>query len=294
MAGQRVDQVWSRANKRFVPSNVPAYDGQPRLGIVTVNFSTTRYLALLLLTLCEQRDLRLVHRIAIVDNGSRDGGREFADRLERAVPRVHVVKNRYFLNHARGMRAGVRVLDRADRGDPKPVNMLLFLDTDVIFRDPSAIGALADAAAGDAALVGQLSTRTDVPHPFIHASFFAVRRDVYGRRDIEPLVYHGSPASWQQQSIAKAGLRIVDFPSYRGGYALHRGRSGYAASVVHRPWHPTATKAMRDPHFSGVPDGEAIWREVESRHAPMLEPAREAELIDVLATRLAVLGTDGE
>ncbi|MCU0943712.1 MAG: hypothetical protein MUE35_14365, partial [Hydrogenophaga sp.] len=36
---------------------VPAFDGEPRLAIVTVNYSTTRWLKLMLLTLSGQRAL---------------------------------------------------------------------------------------------------------------------------------------------------------------------------------------------------------------------------------------------
>ena len=84
---------------------------------MTVNRSTTRYLKLMLLTLAEQEELGIVRRLVIVDNGSRDGGAGFLGSLAAAVPRFELVTNRWFLNHARGMRSGVRTLAHAERNE---------------------------------------------------------------------------------------------------------------------------------------------------------------------------------
>lgn len=87
-----------------------------------------------------------------------------------------------------------------------------------------------------AALAGELRKHL-YPYPEAQASFVAVRRDCYSRKDIVPWVNHGSPAYWMQRSIWRAELPVVNFPSNHGKYILHRGRSGVAAarlfSLIH-------------------------------------------------------------
>ena len=105
---QRIDQAWAITRHRCGPrAQVDDYDGDPRLAVVTVNRSTTRYLKLMLLTLADQDELGIVRRVVVVDNGSRDGGAEFLGSLAAAVPSIELVQNRWFLNHARGMRSGL-------------------------------------------------------------------------------------------------------------------------------------------------------------------------------------------
>jgi hypothetical protein len=49
---QRVDQAWTMARSRLEHARpVVPFDGDPRFAVLTVNFSTTRYLKLMLLTL---------------------------------------------------------------------------------------------------------------------------------------------------------------------------------------------------------------------------------------------------
>lgn len=265
------------------------FDGDPRLALVTVNFSTTRYLKLMLCTLGEQSALWLLERIVVVDNGSRDGGRPFLRALADRVPRIHLVERRLWLNHAAGMRAGVRALHPIA---PSP-NMLVFCDPDVVFRNPDTLLRLAAAMADhDAAFAGEARAPTWTSHPDVQASLFAVRTDVVARRDIRPLANHGSPAYALQASLLAAGLTIVDFPSNHGGYVLHRGRTGVAAAGTHHRWHSYAGVAMNQPHYMGVAAGPAIWAEVEQRWAPLLDPGDEPALLDHLAARFASLGAD--
>src|SRR5256885_807176 len=139
---QRLDQAWAIARHRFGPrAGVDSYDGDPRLAIVTVNRSTTRYLKLMLLTLAEQEELGILRRIVIVDNGSRDGGTAFLASLAVAVPQVELVEHHWFLNHARGMRSGIRALEGIERREPPRgrANILLFCDPDVIYRNPGTL-----------------------------------------------------------------------------------------------------------------------------------------------------------
>lgn len=286
-----LDRAGATATKRWGPRPaVPGFDGSPRLALVTVNFSTTRYLELMLLTLAEQERLDLVERIVVVDNGSRDGGVELLRRLAEEIPRLHLVERRRRLTHGAGMRAGVRALDRLDADGPLPANVLLFCDTDVVFRHPQALAAVAGAVAETgAALVGEVRAGANA-EPDIQASFFAVRRDVLARRDIAPLVHDGAPAYRMQRSIWAAGLPVVNLPTNHGGLTLHRGRAGVEAAGRYRPRHEYA-HVVGTPHYMGVPGGAQIWAEVEARWAHLLDPAAEEELVARLVDRLGGPGS---
>jgi hypothetical protein len=273
--------VWATARHRFGPSQrVAPFDGDPRVGIVTVNRSTTRYLKLMLLTLAEQEQLDIVHRVVIVDNGSKDGGGPFLGALESEVEPITVVRNRWFLNHARGVRRGLREL-------PDEVNVVLACDTDVIFRDPTTIFTVASLmTVHDAALVGELR---DVGrrYPDIQASFLAMRRDWLARRDVKPWVNHGSPALWLEESVWTAGGTVVDLASNRGGYILHRGRTAVQATSEYDPRSSYATARVVSPHYMGVPDGAEIWAEAEARWADWLRPENESRVLEHLAQRFS-------
>jgi hypothetical protein len=278
---QRLDQAWALTAARVKPTGrVPPFDGDPRLAIVTVNASTTRYLKLMLLTLSEQHHLReLLFEISIVDNGSRDGGLPFLRALEQQVEAVRLLELHTFKNHARGLRAGTRVLT-------PDANVVLFCDPDVVWRNPDTLLELAASiAAHDGAIAGE-PRGTDPANPDIQASFFAVRRDVLERRDVRPPVNHGSPLLCLQHDVVKAGLIVVQFPSNHGGYILHRGRTAVAATREFTPRRSYATAPTRIPHYMGVPNGHLIWAEIEARHAALLEPDAEPQLLDVLADRL--------
>jgi hypothetical protein len=289
----RADQGWTLA-RRKLPSRrlIEEFDGDPRFAILTVNRSTTRYLKLMLLTLCEQIHLGLVERLVITDNHSRDGGASFLRSLAAAVERVELVENRTFLNHARGIRRGLRQLDSVESRLParQRSNLLLLCDPDLVFRNRETLRDLATAVVvNDAAVAGELR-RNVHPYPEAQASFLVVRRDWYSRRDVVPFVNHGSPAYWMQRSVWQAGGTVVDFRSNFGGFVLHRGRSAVAVTREYTPWASYATARSRIPHFMGVPDGQKIWDAIEVRHADLLKPANESALIDLLAERLAALG----
>ncbi len=280
--------VWNRIGP---PHRSVAWDSDPRFALITVNFSTTRYLKLLLLTLSEQEHLGLLHRIVVVDNGSRDGGAELLDRLADRIPRLHVVHRHRWLGHGPGMRAGVRALDRIDRDDARPTNLLLFCDTDVVFRSPVTLTALAGTALQhNASLMGEVRTGVN-RQPDIQASFFVVRRDVHARRDVAPAAHDGAPAYRMQRSIGDAGLPVVDVRTNHGGLILHRGRAGVEAARRFRPRHHYARVETNLPHFMGVPDGARIWAEIEERWAHLLASGAEDELVNLLATRFDALGT---
>jgi hypothetical protein len=71
---ERIDQAWTMSWHKFKRQRMgPPFDGEPRFALISVNYSTTRYLKLMLLTLAEQSSLQLLKRIILVDNCSRDG-----------------------------------------------------------------------------------------------------------------------------------------------------------------------------------------------------------------------------
>ena len=292
---QGADTAWVHVAKRMIPQRTAGpFDGDPRFALLTVNFSTTRYLKLLLLTLGDQQELGLVHRIVIADNDSRDGGRQFLRELSARVARVVLVEHQRFLNHARGMRGALRALAQVEAQNPdtKPTNLLLFCDTDVVFRNHHALDELAAATvAHDAALVGELRKMRAFEYPDVQASFFIVRRDAYERSDIASWVNQPAPAYALQRDIWRAGLTVINFPTYQGGYVLHRGRSGIVAAKDHSPRHSYATVADSIPHFMGVPGGSEIWAAIEARYANLLEPSSESQLLEVLANKLSRLGS---
>ena len=291
-AEQWSDQLWAVGVQRLHPHDAVPFDGDPRFAIVTVNYSTTRWLKLMLRTLAEQTAASRIQRIVVVDNGSRDGGRAFLRALARATSAVRVVENDLFLSHARGMRLGLRALDRSDRSQPpaRRANVILSIDTDVVFRRAETLEELARVFTNrDAAAVGELRNHL-YPYPEAQASFLAVRRDVYARRDVAPWVNHGAPAYWLQRDLHRRGLNVVHFPSNAGGYVLHRGRAGVDAAIRWRPWSSYGSTAYKNPHFMGIPDGASIWAALEARHEAVLGDGAERALIDLLATRFSAAG----
>jgi hypothetical protein len=280
-AEERLDQAWALLLRRLLPPPPPpAFDGTTRFALVTVNFSTTRWLLLSLLTLGAQKELRRITDIVIVDNGSRDGGRPLLRRLAARVPRLTLIENERFLNHARGMRLGIAALDRIE----SPANVILSVDTDVIFLRPDMLAELARLFEQGAAFAGEMRHGLyDIPEA--QASLITVRRDLYARREIVPWVNHGAPSYWLQKSMRRAGLAMSDFASYREGYALHRGRAGVRAASLFHSDSSYASISNNNPHFMGNPQGEALWNKVEQRWQALLEPAAEDALVDELALR---------
>ena len=280
---QLIDQMATVGHRAVFPSApVPPFDGVPRLAIVTVNFSTTRWLKLMLLTLAEQDALHKVTDIVVVDNDSRDGGAAFVKKLAQCIGRVRVVENRHFLSHARGMRLGIGQLNVCGSN----ANVILALDTDVVFLRPDTLSSTLTHFAQGASLVGEMRDWVYEERE-AQASFLAFRRDVYARRETAPWVNHGAPSYWMQKSIRRAGHRVVDFQTYQAGYALHRGRAGVRAAERFRPFSSYASVRDHDPHFMGVPGGPEIWQRVEDRWRGYLEPEAEQTLLDLLSNRLS-------
>lgn len=285
---QYADQAIALTFKRLKPfkKGLP-FDGKPRFALITVNFSTTYYLKLMLLTLADQNRLDLLNQIIIIDNDSKDGGLPFLRRLAASVDLVELVENHLFCSHARGLRKGVSALNKLEStlSPDKRSNLLMICDTDIIFRNKETLSSLNRIFEDEKnVFAGELRHHL-YPYPEAQASFFVVRRDCYERTDIAPFVNHGAPAYWMQRSLWKANLNLYDFPSNEGGYILHRGRSGVAASKAHIPYGEYATVSNREPHYMGIENGAQIWEAVERKHADLLEMSNEDKLIAYLKKR---------
>lgn len=283
--GQSIDQLFAVLYKKLLskPTKID-FDGDCRFALITVNFSTTYFLKLMLLTLCEQNQLNKVTRIVIVDNDSRDGGPGFLARLQQEISCLHLIENSFFCTHARGLRKGVAFLKHIERTLPsnEQSNILMFCDTDIIFRNPETLNALTEVyATGKYHFAGELRY-SDSRCPQAQASFLTVRRDVYSHRNIMPFVNHGSPAYWMQKSLWKAGFKLKDFRSNFGGYILHRGRSGVSAAGKYYPISSYAAENNHRPHYMGIEGGEGIWKRTEQQFSHLLKPENETELIEYL------------
>jgi hypothetical protein len=280
---QRVDQVFSVCCKRLQPPlAIGGFEAPVRFSLITVNFSTTDYLKLMLLTLCEQENLASLRNVVIVDNHSKDGGEDFLTKLASQNKNIHLVRNKFNCTHARGIRKGIAYVDELEGGSTKETqsNVLLVCDTDIIFRSPQTLNDIGELVAeGNTAFAGELRHGL-YEYPEAQASFFAVRRDCYAKRGIWPIVHHGAPAYFMQRSFWKTGLKLLHFPSNHGGYILHRGRTAVSATKKYHPLNAFATAENDQPHFMGVPDGEAIWGDVEKRYENLLLRQNQQELLE--------------
>lgn len=268
---------------------VLAFDGEPRFALLSVNYSTTHWLKLMLRSLVELQGLAQVRAVVICDNGSRDGGADFLRRLARRAGRVVLVENRWWTHHARGMRLAIEALQagESNRAAALRTNLFWFVDPDVVFlRHDTLLDLGRVFSATDAAFAGELRRHVH-PLPEAQASFLAVRRDWAERRDVSPWIHGGSPAWPLQRDIWRAGGRGVHFPAYSQAYAVHRGRAAVAAA---RDWHPRsayAGVADRAPHFMGIKGAETAWAARAAEFASYLEPQGEDALLDLLSERLA-------
>ena len=291
---QTLDQTWALSTKKLTPLAQPlAFEGEPRFALVTVNFSTTHYLKLMLLTLCGQTALNAVKKIIIVDNASKDGGKDFLRKLASACEKVHLVENRLLLNHARGLRKGIAHLDRleSDQEGEDRCNLLLICDTDIIFLRPETLQEVARALSEEkAALAGELRHGL-YEYPEAQASFLVLRRDIYIKRKTAPFVNHGAPAYWLQRSLWKQGEKLADFPSNKAGYILHRGRSGVEAAARHHKQSSYATTNNKHPHYMGIKNGKQTWQAAEMKYEGLLKLKNEPSLITHLSTSLTVGAT---
>jgi len=281
---QIFDQVVAVVYKKIAisPTGIK-FDGQARFTLLTVNYSTTYYLKLMLLTLSKQNNLDKLKQIIVVDNNSKDGSSQFLQQLNIRSKAIHVISNKWFCHHARGLRLGINALDQIEKKltCQQKSNVLMICDTDIVFRNPETVSSLAKVfERKQAAFAGELRY-SDHVCPQAQASFLCLLRECYERKDIQPFVYHGSPAYWLQKSLWKAGLYLHDFRSNFAGYILHRGRSGVAAAKQYKPL-SSFTTVNNQAHYMGVKNGKEIWQNIEKQHQELLKKENQQQLIDHL------------
>lgn len=291
---QRIDQIYAPLKKQLLPPcKIANFQGPTRFSLLTVNFSTTYYLKLMLLTLCEQKNLAALRRVVIVDNNSKDGGGDFLEQLASRTRHIHLYKNKFNCTHASGLRKGIDYIDKIEQHSDQQQcsNALLICDTDIIFLNPQTLNDIGSVLAkGNTAFAGELRQGL-YPYPEAQASFFAMRRDCYARPDVTPIVHHGAPAYFMQRSLWKAGLKLAHFPSNHGGYILHRGRSGVLAASTYHRFSSFGTVENNVPHFMGIKDGKKIWANIEERYKHLLQTSDEQALLLHLSEHLGRLGS---
>jgi hypothetical protein len=262
-----------------------AYDGEPRVALVSVSFNTRELTKLMLLTLAEQPWARQLRRVLLVDNASSDGSFDFLTNLA-AASRVSAVRNPGSTSHGVGLRFGLDWLEQADQALPSSqrCNLYWVVDTDILFLRPDSLPLLVeDLHRTQAALMGEL--QFDLGEPYAHPCSLLLRRDAYRDPRTLPFVDHGAPALWLERSLRRARLGLRDFPMRRDEHILHRGRGSIAE--VNRLGLSHAYATVRDTaHFHGNPRGAQLWQEAEARHADRLGPDNEQRAIEFIARGL--------
>jgi hypothetical protein len=187
------------------------------------------------------------------------------------------------------MRRAITALREAENEVPEQLraNVLWHVDPDVLLLRRDTLVNLAEIFRDiNTAFAGELR-RGVHPLPEAQASFLAVRRDWSQRRGVSPWVHGGSPAWPLQRDIWRLGGQGHNFDTYRLGYALHRGRSAVAASRQYHPGSAYASVRNHLPHFMGVPEGQSVWKAIESSYDDWLHTKHEATLVRHLATRFS-------
>jgi hypothetical protein len=287
-AWRRVRELadWARVGSDRLAGVAPiaAFDGVPRVALLTVSFNTRELTKLMLLSLAEQTWSRDLNRVVIVDNRSSDGSPAFLESLARSA-RVSFAINSGPTSHGVGLRRAVAELEvlEAELPEAEQSNVLLVVDTDIVFLRADTLELCSHALRRDAALVGEL--QFDLGEPYAHPCCFFVRRDAYHDARVWPFVDHGAPALWLQRSLRCAGLRVMDFPLRSDGHIVHRGR-GSIAGVNRLKLHHAYGNVRDTAHFHGNPQGAELWQAVEARHVERLGPENDAAAIDYIAASL--------
>ena len=267
---------------------VEAFDGEPRVALLSVSFNTRELTKLMLLSLADQAFAKELQQVVLVDNRSSDGSQALLEPLAQRSGILYA-SNPGSTSHGVGLRYAIDCLERAESGLPasRQANVFLIVDTDIIFLRPDTLTLGLEAMRStDAGLLGEL--QFDLGEPYAHPCCLFVRRDAYHDARVWPFVDHGAPALWLQRSLRCAGRRIGDFPLRSENHIVHRGRGSIAG--VNRLGIQHAYATVRDTaHFHGNPNGPALWQAAEARHAAHLGEANDAAAIDYISAALSGL-----
>jgi glycosyltransferase involved in cell wall biosynthesis len=268
---------WARGREATARTTWPTADpASPATSAVVVSFNTRELVAALLLTLHRVLPTGALERVVVVDNGSTDGSAELLQALDDDGL-VQLVRSSGPPYHGPGLNRGVSALAAARASGELAGDRVWVLDSDVIVLRQDALEAPGRVMTGTgAALVGQLRHGGD-GYTLISSHLLDARQ--VWRRGVAPFWDHGDPGVGLQASLDRRGALRADFPYYRDGYVLHRGRATIRSvaerGLTDNKWY-AAGLARGEPHFHGHPDGEAVWSAVTQRlleEAPGLEPA---------------------
>jgi Glycosyl transferase family 2 len=206
--------------------------GQPRLGIVVVNFNTSRLISQLLFSLYRILGRSEFAIVVVVDNGSTDGSRQILESLADAQL-IHLVANADQQYHGPALTQGISWLaDRQEAADPADrLRYVWTLDSDVVvLRRDTARAALGAFEGTGAAAVGQsqdnpVTKRAMRNNPSMLSPFSLILDPVQiWQPSIPPFIEDGAPATGMQLAADADGLRLVPFPFVERGYLIHLGR----------------------------------------------------------------------
>jgi glycosyltransferase involved in cell wall biosynthesis len=285
---RRIEQIADYLIVRtfYKPCGVERYDGDPRIAIVIVNFNTLDYLKLLLITLSESLNecRRLIKKIVIVDNASRDGSKDFLSLFE-SVQGISIVNNSKGLNHAHGLRMGIRHIDTTEKDIPisGKSNYYLTIDSDVIvIRNDLWANIQEIICKKSPDLLGEI--QHDVCIPYVHPSFMLIKKEAYHGKGMMPFINDGAPALYLQQSLRARRAEIIDFPVRKDGYIVHRGRGATQGIQRYCRFHSYATISAQE-HFHDNKQGRLIWETIEKKHAEIIGEPDGAKCAQYIASR---------
>jgi glycosyltransferase involved in cell wall biosynthesis len=228
---------------------------QERVAVVTVSYDTRELTAFLLWSLRRILKWRRLE-IVVVDNRSQDGSAQMLADAERGGVCV-LVANQVNRQHGPALNQGISWL--AARPGPPPA-WIWILDSDAVVARPDSLSAaLAAAAGGPAALVGE--PHWDRWHQAEQFGLYSLILDPaqVWRTGIRPFTDGGDPAFGLLTSAAGLGLAATAFPFTAGGYVIHRGRGSLAAVfAAGNRSHPLYQWAAghHEPHFGEVPGAD--------------------------------------
>lgn len=229
---------------------------------VVVNYNTRDLIAALLYSLHRVLPAHALTETVVVDNGSTDGSVPFLERLaEQGLLRL--VRNERSTYHGPGLNAGINALAGLQRSGAIDVGVVWVLDSDVIVLRTDALQrSLSLLRNTSAALVGQARHGEDADEPYTLISSLLLDPARVWQKRIRPFWDHGDPGVAMQADVTEWGLARVDFPFYREGYMLHRGRATIRSvaerGITTNRWYRSGV-SRGEPHFHGHPQGEAIY-----------------------------------
>lgn len=216
-----------------------------------------------------------------------NGSINFLPLLE-CIPGISIVHNTKWLNHAKGLRTGIRHVDAAECSmqEHEKINYYLVTDSDVVITRSDLwpkLQQILQAEGPDA--IGEI--QLDAPIPYIHPCFMLIKKEAYHAKGVIPFVNGTAPALDLQISLRAKGGKIIDFPARRDGYIIHRGRGSIKGIREYRKYHPHATTPVEE-NFHGNWQAKPVWEGLENTYAGLLPKENGAACAQYIAEKLSV------